>query len=106
MSNHEDEHMSKTGLEFLGTLENIINARRRASPDASYTAELFAAGPRRIAQKVGEEAVEVALASQTGDRDEIINETADLIYHLLVLLAQQQIPLADVVATLAARHKS
>lgn len=96
--------MSNTGLEFLGTLENIISARRTASPDASYTAELFAAGSRRIAQKVGEEAIEVALASQTGDRDEIINETADLIYHLLVLLAHQQIALADVVATLAGRQ--
>lgn len=98
--------MKESGLEFLGTLENIINARRTAAPDASYTAELFAAGTRRIAQKVGEEAIEVALAAQIGDRDEVVNEAADLVYHLLVLLANQHIPLADVVATLAARRKT
>jgi len=98
--------MSSTGLEFLGTLEDIIRSRCQAAPEASYTAQLFAAGPRRIAQKVGEEAVEVALASQAGDRDEIVNEAADLIYHLLVLLANQQIRLATVVDILEARHKS
>lgn len=97
--------MSSSGSEFLATLEDIIHARRSAPPDGSYTAELFAAGARRIAQKVGEEAVEVALASVAGDRDEIVNEAADLVYHLLVLLANQEIRLADVAATLAARPK-
>jgi phosphoribosyl-ATP pyrophosphohydrolase/phosphoribosyl-AMP cyclohydrolase len=98
--------MSNSGLAFLGTLESIITARRDAAPASSYTAELFASGTRRIAQKVGEEAVEVALASSAGDREEVINETADLIYHLMVLLADQDIRLADIVATLAARHKA
>jgi phosphoribosyl-ATP pyrophosphohydrolase/phosphoribosyl-AMP cyclohydrolase len=98
--------MSNSGLAFLGTLESIITARRDAAPGTSYTAELFASGTRRIAQKVGEEAVEVALASSAGDREEVINETADLIYHLMVLLADQDIRLADIVATLAARHKA
>lgn len=93
-------------LDFLATLEGIIDARRCAPADSSYTAQLFAAGTQRIAQKVGEEAVEVALASSVGDREEVINETADLIYHLLVLLANQGIRLAEVTAVLAARHKS
>ena len=96
--------MTATGLEFLATLETIINGRRSAAPDGSYTAQLFAAGSQRIAQKVGEEAVEVALASTVGDREEVINEAADLLYHLLVLLANQEIQLADVTAVLAARH--
>jgi phosphoribosyl-ATP pyrophosphohydrolase/phosphoribosyl-AMP cyclohydrolase len=97
--------MTGSGLEFLATLEEIINTRRSAAPESSYTAQLFAAGTQRIAQKVGEEAVEVALASTVGGRAEIINEAADLIYHLLVLLANQEIRLADVTATLAARHE-
>lgn len=96
--------MSSTDLEFLATLENIVNARRSASPDESYTAQLFAAGTQRIAQKVGEEAIELALASSAGDREEIVNEAADLIYHLLVLLANQNIRLADITAVLVARH--
>jgi phosphoribosyl-ATP pyrophosphohydrolase/phosphoribosyl-AMP cyclohydrolase len=98
--------MSSEKPEFLATLENVIRARRTAAPDASYTAELFAAGSRRIAQKVGEEAVEVALASASGDREEVINEAADLVYHLLVLLANHEIRLAEVIATLAARHEA
>ena len=98
--------MSSMELEFLLTLENIIRERRATPTDASYTAALFAAGSRRIAQKVGEEAVEVALASTSGDRDDVINETADLVYHLLVLLADREIRLADVTATLAARHEA
>ena len=96
--------MSNSDLEFLATLENLIT-ERRASPSAnSYTSELFAAGTQRIAQKVGEEAVEVALASCYKDRDDTVGEAADLIYHLLVLLANQEITLADVVNKLQSRH--
>ena len=97
--------MPSSDLSFLTILEDLIVERRSSRSTDSYTAQLFAAGSQRIAQKVGEEAVEVALASTSGDRGEIVNEAADLIYHLLVLLANQEIRLADVVATLQARHR-
>jgi phosphoribosyl-ATP pyrophosphohydrolase/phosphoribosyl-AMP cyclohydrolase len=98
--------MSNTDLDFLATLENII-VERRASPAAgSYTSELYASGTQRIAQKVGEEAIEVALASCHDDRQEIVGEAADLLYHLLVLLANQEIRLAEVISTLESRHQT
>lgn len=98
--------MSNSDLEFLAKLENVI-VERRASPAAgSYTSELYASGTQRIAQKVGEEAIEVALASCHDDREEIVGEAADLLYHLLVLLANQEIRLTEVVATLESRHRS
>lgn len=90
--------------EFINRLERII-ADRLANPATdSYTADLAAAGTKRIAQKVGEEAVELALASVAGDRAEILDEAADLIYHLLVLLSTRQIRLADVADVLESRH--
>jgi len=98
--------MKKSELQFLEQLESTINARRSSSPESSYTASLFAAGSQRIAQKLGEEAIEVALAASAADRKAIIEESADLVYHLLVLLANAEIGLADVVSTLQARHKS
>jgi len=96
--------MSNSDLDFLATLEGIIVDRRSTPAAGSYTTELFAAGTQRIAQKVGEEAVEVALASCHDDREETAGEAADLLYHLLVLLANQKIPLADVVSVLRSRH--
>ncbi len=94
--------MSNT--EFINKLERII-ADRLANPATdSYTADLAAAGTKRIAQKVGEEAVELALASVAGDRAEILDEAADLIYHLLVLLNTREIRLADVADVLESRH--
>jgi phosphoribosyl-ATP pyrophosphohydrolase len=96
--------MTTDKLEFLTTLEDVI--RRRATDDAdhSYTASLFSAGTRRIAQKVGEEGVEVALAATAGNKTELLEESADLLYHLLVLLADSEVTLADAVAVLEARH--
>ena len=70
----------------------------------SYTSSLAASGDKRIAQKVGEEAVELALASVAGNRAEILEEAADLVYHLLVLLNTKGLRLADVVTTLEGRH--
>ncbi|MBY5991401.1 bifunctional phosphoribosyl-AMP cyclohydrolase/phosphoribosyl-ATP diphosphatase HisIE [Ferrimonas balearica] len=90
---------------FLNTLAAVVSARRDAPADASYTASLLKGNPRRVAQKVGEEGVEVALAAATNDRENLIDETADLLYHLTVLLEQQQVPMADVVARLAERHQ-
>ena len=91
-------------LEFLTTLESIIDSRARDATQDSYTASLIAAGPKRIAQKVGEEGVELALATVDGDRNEVINEAADLVYHLLVLLRSQDLSLGELVATLEGRH--
>ena len=91
-------------LTFLETLEGIIEQRARDGADGSYTARLIDAGPKRIAQKVGEEGVELALAGASGDRSELLEEAADLLYHLLVLLRSRDTTLADVVATLESRH--
>lgn len=96
--------MSHQELEFLHTLEAVINDRLENPNSSSYTSSLVASGDQRIAQKVGEEAVELALASVAGDRDETLNEAADLVYHLLVLLNRQGLQLADVVRTLEGRH--
>lgn len=96
--------MSSTKEEFLTTLESIIVDRMRNPAQESYTASLVAMGPKRIAQKLGEEAVELALASVDGDRTEMINEAADLVYHLLVLLNNQGITLSDVATELESRH--
>lgn len=90
--------------DFLQTLETIIASRHDADAKDSYTARLLQAGVRRIAQKVGEEGIELALAAAAGDRDEVVNEAADLVYHLLVLLNARDIRFADVVAALEARH--
>jgi len=96
--------MSTNNLEFLSTLESIIVDRLTNPSQESYTAALVGMGPKRIAQKVGEEAVEVALASVDGDRSETVSEAADLIYHLLVLLNNQGISLDEVVNELESRH--
>ena len=96
--------MSNLNLEFIGELEAIIQSRLANPTNDSYTAKLAAAGPKRIAQKVGEEAVELAIAALSGDRDEIIDEAADLIYHMIVLLSNQHLTLTDVAVRLEARH--
>lgn len=91
-------------LGFLGTLERVIEQRVTENPEGSYTARLFAKGPKRIAQKVGEEGLEVALAGVAEPDDKVISESADLLYHLLVLLKNRGITLANVVAELESRH--
>ncbi len=88
---------------ILADLETLIDARRVSGE--GYTGQLLAAGPARIAQKVGEEAVETALAAVAGDKAAVVRESADLLYHLIVLLAAQQIPLAAVYAELVARRR-
>lgn len=91
-------------LEFIGKLERIVLERLRNPQSGSYTAQLAAAGTKRIAQKVGEEGVELSLAAVAGGRDEIIDEAADLIYHVIVLLAERRIGISEVVAKLESRH--
>ncbi|HCH50862.1 MAG TPA: bifunctional phosphoribosyl-AMP cyclohydrolase/phosphoribosyl-ATP diphosphatase HisIE [Proteus sp.] len=90
---------------FLYELENILRERKTASPDSSYTASLYASGTKRIAQKVGEEGVETALAATVNDREELKNEASDLLYHLMVLLQDQSLSLSDVIGCLQERHK-
>jgi phosphoribosyl-ATP pyrophosphohydrolase/phosphoribosyl-AMP cyclohydrolase len=89
---------------FLATLEKVIADRAEADPGDSYTAQLLGKGVKRIAQKVGEEGVETALAATAGDRDELVAESADLLYHLLVLLRASDLTLSDVTAELQRRH--
>ena len=91
-------------LRFLSRLETIIDSRVGDTVQDSYTASLIAAGRKRIAQKVGEEAVELAIATVDGDDKEVLSEAADLVYHLMVLLRSQGITLGDLVDTLEARH--
>lgn len=90
---------------FLYELENLLRERKNASPDSSYTARLYASGTKRIAQKVGEEGVETALAATVNDREELRNEASDLLYHLMVLLQDQSLSLSDVIGCLQERHK-
>ena len=96
--------MSNPEIAFISELESIIQERLKNPRENSYTAKLAAAGKRRIAQKLGEEGVELALAATSGDREEIIEEAADLVYHLVVLLADQGLSLADIAQRLQSRH--
>lgn len=90
--------------QFLRDLEVLLASRKGADPATSYTASLYARGTKRIAQKVGEEGVETALAATVHDREELRNEAADLVYHLLVLLQAENLELADVIDILRKRH--
>lgn len=101
-----DDGMNTTapGLSFLAELERVVAQRYEDRPEGSYTTRLFDAGVKRIAQKVGEEGVEAALAAATGDTGELSNEAADLLFHLLVLLRECGLTVEDIVNTLRARH--
>ena len=93
------------GVSFLARLAEIVSERAKAGDATSYTAKLLAEGPTRIAQKVGEEGVEVALAGALGDRQGCIEETADLIYHLTVLMQARGFGWEDVASKLRERHQ-
>jgi len=92
-------------LAFLAELDVLVAQRERERPAGSYTTKLFEGGIRRIAQKVGEEGVETALAAVAQDEAALRSESADLIFHLLVLLRARGVEFADVVEELRARHK-
>ena len=87
----------------LHDLERIVAERAAADPQDSWTAKLIAAGPARIAKKLGEEAIETALAAVSDDQAAVASESADLIYHLLVLLKARDVPLQAVLDELARR---
>ncbi|MFM5932166.1 MAG: phosphoribosyl-ATP diphosphatase [Novosphingobium sp.] len=90
--------------DTLARLEATIAARRSADPSTSYVAKLHARGLPKIAQKLGEEGVETVIAALGGDRAELVGEAADLLFHLLVLLGERDVPLSDVLAELDRRE--
>ncbi|HJU40006.1 MAG TPA: bifunctional phosphoribosyl-AMP cyclohydrolase/phosphoribosyl-ATP diphosphatase HisIE [Tahibacter sp.] len=96
---------AKPAFAFLAELDALVAARERERPDGSYTTQLFDGGVRRIAQKVGEEGVETALAAVAQTPDDLAGEAADLLFHLTVLLRARGLSLADAVAVLARRHR-
>jgi phosphoribosyl-ATP pyrophosphohydrolase/phosphoribosyl-AMP cyclohydrolase len=90
---------------FLAELQAIIRQRLSDAPDGSYTARLASQGMLKVAQKLGEEGVELALAAAAQDQARVTAEAADLVYHLLLLLALRDLTLGDVVAELEQRHR-
>lgn len=91
--------------DFLAELDAVVARRERERPEGSYTTRLFASGVRAVAQKVGEEGVETALAAVAQHDGELAGEAADLVYHLLVLLRSRGMSLEDVLAVLRQRHR-
>ena len=90
---------------FLKHLESVINNRKGTDPSTSYTASLFAKGINKVAQKVGEEAVELVIEAKDDDTNLFLNEAADLMYHYLVLLAAKEHKLEEVIDILRSRHQ-
>jgi len=99
------EENRQRGIGFLPYLQDLIDKRRAEMPEGSYTTSLFKKGTAAIAQKVGEEAVETLIGSLTGDDENFIYESADLLYHLIVLLSEKGYRLEDVAEELKRRHK-
>ena len=93
-------------FDFLASLYDLVESRRRELPEGSYTTKLLKAGPPKIAQKVGEEAVEVVVAALAQSKERLVDESADLLYHLLVLWSAQDVRPQDVVAKLEQRHRA
>jgi phosphoribosyl-ATP pyrophosphohydrolase/phosphoribosyl-AMP cyclohydrolase len=93
------------GLSFITQLQQLIHKRKIEMPEGSYTTSLFNAGINKIAQKVGEEAVELVIEAKDNNDELFLNEAADLLYHLLVLLTAKEKDIKDVVAVLEQRHK-
>ena len=96
--------MSKPDIDFIAELESIVKGRLAQGSEESYTVRLAVAGTKRIAQKVGEEGVELALAAVAGNQQEIVDEAADLVYHLIVLLADKGLSIEDIAERLRSRH--
>jgi phosphoribosyl-ATP pyrophosphohydrolase/phosphoribosyl-AMP cyclohydrolase len=100
----DEPQCAVSDIAFLSRLEGIIAQRATEKPDDSYTAKLLAKGINKVAQKVGEEGVETALAGAGESGEKLVAESADLLFHLLVLLRARGVPLREVVRMLAARH--
>src|SRR5690606_11720358 len=95
-----------TEIGFLSQLQQVLDERIQQQPEGSYTARLWADGTRRMAQKVGEEGVEVALAAVAQSEQHLVSESADLLFHLSLLLKSRDLSLNDVVNELARRHQA
>ncbi|MDR0414593.1 MAG: bifunctional phosphoribosyl-AMP cyclohydrolase/phosphoribosyl-ATP diphosphatase HisIE [Prevotellaceae bacterium] len=98
------DEKNTSGILFLEYLQNLITTRKREMPDGSYTTTLFRKGVNKVAQKVGEEAVELVIEAMDSNDELFLNEAADLMFHYLVLLAQKGYALSDVVQVLEKRH--
>jgi phosphoribosyl-AMP cyclohydrolase / phosphoribosyl-ATP pyrophosphohydrolase len=94
-----------SNIDFLVYLQDLIDQRKKEMPENSYTTKLFAKGINKIAQKVGEEAVELVIEAKDDNRELFLNEAADLLYHTLVLLTAKGYRIEDVVDILKDRHK-
>ena len=99
------DEKNKPGISFLEKLEKIIQKRKREMPEGSYTSKLFSKGVNKIAKKLGEEAVELVIEAKDSNDELFLNEAADLLYHLQVLLVSRDKKLSEVVKVLADRHK-
>ncbi|WGE36010.1 bifunctional phosphoribosyl-AMP cyclohydrolase/phosphoribosyl-ATP diphosphatase HisIE [Actinobacillus genomosp. 1] len=102
---HQFESQSEGDWTWFAKLEQVLAERKYADPESSYTAKLYAKGVKKIAQKVGEEGVETALAAVSQDKEEVVSEVADLAYHLTVLLHSMNLEWGDVIAKLKERHQ-
>ena len=91
-------------MSVLHELAATIDARKSADPDSSWTAKLLAKGPEKCAEKFGEEAIEAIIEAVKGDRDGMVSEGADVLYHFLVMLAARDVALDDVLSELARRQ--
>ena len=96
---------NEVSVLFLDYLSKVIRDRRKESPEASYTAKLFHKGINKIAQKVGEEAVELVIEAKDDDKERFRNEAADLLFHYLLLLEAKNCTLTDIISVLKKRHK-
>ncbi len=96
---------SDGGLDFIAELEEILRSRKQEMPEDSYTAKLFSHGINKIAKKLGEEAVELVIEAKDSDDERLLEEAADLLFHMLILLIERGYALEDVVRVLRGRHK-
>ena len=103
---HDPSPLSEAdaSLLFLGELQSFIDKRKEEMPEGSYTTSLFAKGVNKIAQKVGEEALETVIEATNGTKEHLVYEASDMIYHLLVLLTEKGLRIEDVAAELQKRH--
>jgi phosphoribosyl-AMP cyclohydrolase / phosphoribosyl-ATP pyrophosphohydrolase len=101
----DEPRNAATPIAFLARLEAVVASRATENPDGSYTAKLLGKGIQKVAQKVGEEGVETALAGAGESEQKLVEESADLLFHLLVLLRARKVPLSQVVAELEKRHQ-
>ncbi|MDV7763939.1 bifunctional phosphoribosyl-AMP cyclohydrolase/phosphoribosyl-ATP diphosphatase HisIE [Peribacillus sp. CSMR9] len=102
--NNEAGQAMQANVTFLAELETLIKKRKSEMPEGSYTTYLFEKGVDKILKKVGEEAAEVIIAAKNRDAEELSMESADLLYHLFVLLQEQELPFQAVLDVLKARH--